>query len=177
MRRYVGGEGELCGFGGFPAGIPAFYAALARGVLRDGVGAGGVKFFAEIAHFFVHRDPVVAVFVVVPLAQELVAEAPNDDARAVSVAAYELAGGIRPDLAKLLAHSHEPVVPFVEEFVGHQYAVFVGEVEKRLRKRIVGGSDVVYAYGLQKLYAALQFGGVGGGPERSEVVVQVDAFQ
>jgi hypothetical protein len=110
---------------------------------------------------------------------DFIADAPEDDAGMIAVAAKFRAPvffmPVVPQqviIVPLLA-----VFPAVERFVHHHHAQAVAQIEQLRRGRIVAGADGVAAHGLQDFNLPFQRAGVDGRAERAEVVMVANAVQ
>ena len=120
-------------------------------------------------HLVARHAPVVERLVGVLL--QLVAQTPHDDAGRVAVALHPLADVIGPVVHKWRTLAGVLVGPLVVQFVDHQHAVLVTQLDELARVGIVRGTDMVDAELLHQLQALLDGTRIGGSTQCSQRVV------
>ncbi len=121
-----------------------------------------------------HLPPVGA-----SLLADLVADAPQNHARMISIAPHHVADVTFTPFIKVLciAVRHFGNPPHIEGFVDHQQPHAVGQVEQLWRRWIVTGPDRIHSGALHNLQLPLNRPPVDGRPQRSQIVVHTDALQ
>ena len=115
----------------------------------------------------------------VVLLGNFVADAPQDDARMIAVAARHVARIVFRPVGEVLAVAvgHLRHAPHIEGLVHHQQAEPVAVFENLRRRRVVAGAQRIDAGGFEDLQLAFDSAPVDGRAQRAEVVVVADALQ
>ena len=113
-----------------------------------------------------------------PLLGNLVAHAPHDDARMVTVIEHQIADVLLPPLVPIaaVAIAHLGLLPPVKTLGHDHHAQAVADFHLHRRGHIVAGADGIGAHGLHHLNLADQRCLVDGSTQRAKVMVQAHAF-
>ena len=114
-----------------------------------------------------------------PLVGDFVADAPENDAGMIAVAAQLRAPVLLVPVVEEQMIIVRPLaaLPAIKRLVHHQHAHPVAQIEQFRRGRIVAGADGVAAHLLQNLNLPLQRAGVDGRAERAQVVMVANAVE